>query len=62
MATLGNALYVIGCVAAVPFLVFAIYSAAALAGFFGGTTDPAETKRFAEEMTASAIGSWSLAG
>jgi|SRR5262245_16811918 len=58
MTTLGNALYVIGCVAAVPLLAFAIYSAATLAGYFGGTTAPFETQIFAERMTASAVVSW----
>jgi hypothetical protein len=57
MATLGNTLYMIGCVASVPFLALAIYSAAALAGFFGATTDPAETEMFAEQMIAAAIAS-----
>ena len=58
MTTLGNALYVIGCVAAVPFLALAIYSVATLAGYFGGTTAPLETQIFAERMTASAVISW----
>jgi len=61
MTTHGNALYVIGCIGAVPFLAFAVYSAAALAGYFGGTTDPLETEIFAERMTILAVVTW-LAG
>ena len=60
-ASLGNALYWLGCVAAVPFAAFAIYAAATLAGFFGGTTNPAEAAAFAEKMIALAVGCW-LAG
>ena len=58
MAKLGNALYWIGCVAAVPFIAFAMYSGATLAGFFGGTANPLETEIFAERMTALAIACW----
>src|SRR5262245_16480153 len=56
-----KALYVVGSIAAVPFLPFAVYSAAALAGYFGGTPDPPETEIFAERMTNLAVVSW-LAG
>jgi hypothetical protein len=57
-ARLGNVLYWLGCLAALAFAVCAIYAAATLAGFFGGSTDPAETEIFAEQMTASALACW----
>jgi hypothetical protein len=46
---------------AVPCLGFAIYAAASLAGYFGGTANPAETEICAERMTILAIACW-LAG
>lgn len=60
-ARIGNALYWLGCLAAVLFALLALYALAALAGLFGGTADPVETRFFAEKMTALAIGCW-LAG
>lgn len=60
-ARLGNALYWLGCLAAVPFAFCALYAAAVLAGFIDSTANPAETQIFAEQMTALAIVCW-LAG
>ena len=60
-ARIGNALYWLGCLAAILFALVAIYALAAPAGFFGGTTDPTGARLFAEKMTALAIGCW-LAG
>jgi len=52
---LGETIYWLGCVAAMPLAFCALHAAAALIGFFGGTIDPAETEIFAESAATLAL-------
>lgn len=58
VARLGNVLYWLGCLVAVPFVLWAGGNAAVLAGAFGGSTMPGENAWHIAVSLGAAIGAW----